>query len=54
MAEDEHYELLPHREIQRLKEEISKLKGGSPIVESDKGLKRAINELGVKQILDRI
>jgi chromosome segregation ATPase len=47
MAEDEDYELLPHREIQRLKEEISKLKGGES-VDTDKELKRAVTRLAEK------
>jgi len=47
MADEDDYELLPHREIQRLKEEISKLKGGQP-VESDKELKRAVVGLSEK------
>jgi chromosome segregation ATPase len=47
MAEDEDYELLPHNEIRRLKDEISKLKGGS-YAETDKGLRRAVSDLAEK------
>jgi len=46
MAEED-YELLPHREIQRLKEEISKLKGGEA-VGTDKDLRRAVMNLSEK------
>jgi len=46
MAEED-YELLPHREIQRLKEEISKLKGGEAIG-TDKDLKKAVSDLSEK------
>jgi uncharacterized phage infection (PIP) family protein YhgE len=47
MADEDDYELMPHREVQRLKEELSKIKGGES-VGLDNEMRRAIIDLSEK------